>query len=148
MINKQSYDLDRKETWKRGKGDIRPKGVGKKISRGKGGNEKTRPKNNTIKTSSTLSVPYDSEGDTRPSRNCRTRKLKQSRTQLGGITADSEGDIRPYIAVASLHDHFNWGRLSIKTFSSQSKVIKKLSKWKKKKLGWKKASIESCPRIK
>jgi len=34
-------------------------------------------------------------------------------------------------------------------FSSQSKVIKKLSKWKKeKKIGWIKASIESLLRLK
>jgi len=34
-------------------------------------------------------------------------------------------------------------------FSSQSKVIKKVSKWKKRKeIGWEKASIESRPRMK
>jgi len=33
--------------------------------------------------------------------------------------------------VASLHCHFNRDRLSIEAFFSQSKVIKKLSKWKK-----------------
>jgi len=42
------------------------------------------------------------------------------------------------------NDHFNRGRFSIEAFSSQSKVIKKLSKWKKRKnIGWQKASIES-----
>jgi len=35
--------------------------------------------------------------------------------------------------IAGLHDHFNRGRLSIEAFFSQSKGIKKLSKWKKEK---------------
>jgi len=38
--------------------------------------------------------------------------------------------------LAGLHDHFNRGRLSIEAFSSQSKVIEKLSKWKKEKKYW------------
>jgi len=51
--------------------------------------------------------------------------------------------------LACLHDHFNRGRLSIEDFSILSKVIKKLSKWKKvKKIDWNKASIESLPRLK
>jgi len=33
------------------------KGIGRKISRGKGATEKTKPKNSTIKPHSTLSVP-------------------------------------------------------------------------------------------
>jgi len=50
--------------------------------------------------------------------------------------------------IAGLPDHFNQGWLSIETFSSQSKEIKKLSKWKKEK-GWlKKDSTESWPRLK
>jgi len=44
--------------------------------------------------------------------------------------------------IAGLHDHFNQGRLSLETFFSQSKVIKKLSKWKK---DWLEKSIDSKP---
>jgi len=50
--------------------------------------------------------------------------------------------------IAGLHGPFSPCRLSIESFFSQSKVIKKLSK---KKIGWnglKKASIESRPWLK
>jgi len=36
--------------------------------------------------------------------------------------------------IPGLFDYFNWEQLSIEAFFSQSKVFKKLSKWKEKSL--------------
>jgi len=49
------------------------------------------------------------------------------------------------LLLAGLHDHYNRGRLSIEAFSSQSRVIKKLSKWKKKKKDWLEKSLNRKP---
>jgi len=47
--------------------------------------------------------------------------------------------------ITGFHGHFNRGKHSIEIFSSQSKIIKKLSKWKKKKKYWLEKSLDTKP---